>query len=287
MEYKVIRSNLKLNKNNKEMLIGVLKDTTTGEERTFNVWDNHLQHLLKPIRTGNVVVLTEHKEWNGNIDIRDAKIIKEAPYGIPDEQAISIYNEFTDLSQCDTDMLFDVVNLWKENEEKIKKSPAAISYHHNYLHGLLQHCFEMKQAIDNFKNQGLPLFKTDNNESIYQLLIAGIMLHDFAKIYEYSIDENTGVIQYNNDWKDKNISHIAWSYNWAITKGHKELANIVASHHGNMLLYDDITCKLVPSGSLWSPKTSEAWLLHLADIASAKTGLLNIEQIMETEENNT
>ena len=63
--------------------------------------------------------------------------------------------------------------------EKIKSIPAAKSVHHSFLNGLLMHTANMLQTAD---------FLANMYESVIDrsLLIAGTLLHDFAKCEEFT-----------------------------------------------------------------------------------------------------
>jgi 3'-5' exoribonuclease len=65
-----------------------------------------------------------------------------------------------------------------ENAEAFRIAPAAISMHHAYRHGLLEHTVHMARAAQAL----LPLYP----EVDADLALAGIILHDIGKIEEYT-----------------------------------------------------------------------------------------------------
>jgi 3'-5' exoribonuclease len=65
-----------------------------------------------------------------------------------------------------------------ENAEAFRSAPAAISMHHAYRHGLLEHTVRMARAAQVL----LPLYP----EVDADLALAGILLHDIGKIEEYT-----------------------------------------------------------------------------------------------------
>lgn len=76
-----------------------------------------------------------------------------------------------------------VENVIKSYETSFRISSAAISMHHAYRHGLLEHTVHMLVAAESL----LPLYKEVDTD----LSIAGIILHDIGKILEYEGDIST------------------------------------------------------------------------------------------------
>lgn len=66
----------------------------------------------------------------------------------------------------------------KENADGFRNAPAAISMHHAYRHGLLEHTVHMARVARAI----LPLYP----EVDADLALAGILLHDIGKIEEYT-----------------------------------------------------------------------------------------------------
>lgn len=95
--------------------------------------------------------------------------------------------------------------------EKIKDIPAAKSVHHSFLNGLLMHTINMLQTAD---------FLSGMYESVIDrsLLIAGTLLHDFAKCEEFTLSPLGLVTDYSV--KGKLIGHLVM--------GAHEVANVAA-----------------------------------------------------------
>lgn len=70
-----------------------------------------------------------------------------------------------------------VTRVVSENESTLRHSPAAISMHHAYRHGLLEHTVHMLRAAQAL----LPLYPEVDSD----LALAGIALHDIGKLEEY------------------------------------------------------------------------------------------------------
>ena len=72
-----------------------------------------------------------------------------------------------------------------EHEEQFKTSSAAISMHHAYRHGLLEHTVHMLKVGLSL----LPIYPEVDSD----LAIAGIILHDIGKIEEYDGEYTTEI----------------------------------------------------------------------------------------------
>jgi 3'-5' exoribonuclease len=137
-----------------------------------------------------------------------------------------------------------------------KKAPAAKTFHHSYLGGLLEHTYsvcEMSKAVA----EHYPELDGD-------LLLAGAFLHDMGKIRELRFDK---VIDYTDEGRllghlslgvsmvDERLSAIGdFPQGLAL-----RLKHLILSHHGQYEF-----------GSPKRPKFLEAFALHLIDDLDAK-----------------
>lgn len=96
--------------------------------------------------------------------------------------------------------------------EKVKTIPAAKSVHHSFLNGLLMHTWNMLQTADFLAG----IYKSVIDRS---LLIAGTLLHDFAKCEEFTTSPLGLVTDYS--MKGQLLGHLVM--------GAHEAANIAAS----------------------------------------------------------
>ena len=156
--------------------------------------------------------------------------------------------------------------------EKIKAIPAGASYHHNVRGGFLLHidemlsfaeqlceCNERPLSIGEFEVKGPHHYQGLVD---YQILRAGIVLHDIGKVYDY--DDKTLQFQPNpiSECLEHTIVGILmveryWVKNSpeAIDRGLR-LMHALAAHHGQEM------------GAV-KPKTPEAIMLHHIDMMSA------------------
>jgi len=146
------------------------------------------------------------------------------------------------------------------NDEKtadlFRRAPAAKGFHHIYLGGLLEHTLSVVRLLD----QAAKRYPQLNRD----LLIAGGILHDIGKIYEFSYD---GLIEYSDE--GRMIGHLVMGVEMINKKMEAignfperlalELRHIILSHHGEFEF-----------GSPKRPKTREALVIHFMDDLDAK-----------------
>jgi len=144
----------------------------------------------------------------------------------------------------------------EERLDKFLTAPAGKSWHHGYIHGLIEHTLEIIKICD--------LMCDIHPEINRDLLITGAMMHDFGKTEELKYD---GAFEYTD--KGKLIGHIVISAMIIneeakkITGFPEELKNclmhIILSHQGKLEYASPVV-----------PKTLEAITLYQADELSAK-----------------
>jgi 3'-5' exoribonuclease len=158
-----------------------------------------------------------------------------------------------------------------ERMEKFKTAPAGKSWHHGYIHGLIEHTLEMIKICD--------LMCDFHPEINRDLLTAGAMLHDFGKTEELSYDS-----AFNYSDKGKLIGHIVICASMIEEETKKigdfpeELKNLlihlILSHQGKLEYASPVV-----------PKTVEAIALYQADELSAKVnayiGVINSDMTTE------
>ena len=63
-------------------------------------------------------------------------------------------------------------------------------------------------------------------------VIAAAILHDIGKIFEYDINLESGIIEYNEQFKKDWITHSQYGYTLCMSNGFLNIAKMIASHHG-------------------------------------------------------
>ena len=102
--------------------------------------------------------------------------------------------------------------------------------------------------------------------------IAACILHDFGKIFEYNINEETGLIDYENSFDSTWISHSQWGFTKCMTAGFPRIAKMIAAHHGRTdwgAMIDLSQRELEPF----------VYVLHHIDDLSAKFGKTAIAEL--------
>src|SRR5262245_20484825 len=152
--------------------------------------------------------------------------------------------------------------------EKIKTAPAAVSLHHAYVGGLLEHTLSVLQLAC------LVFGKDDDSTSQYpevsrDLVLAGIFLHDIGKTVEFTFETNftytdsgqlVGHIVQAALWIDQKIADVETESKQPFPADVQNvLTHIVLAHHGTYEF-----------GSPRLPAVPEAVAVHYLDNLDAK-----------------
>ena len=180
-------------------------------------------------RTGNIIriITASYNEKYNNCLLNNYEVLEQAKLGIDEDLRIKYFNEIIETINLikDEKLKNFVLNVFNENKEKILISPAAKSMHHNYVGGLLVHireCIEITKAV-------LPVLKKRiKKDNVF----AAIILHDIGKIFEYEINTESGVIEYNEKFKKDWISHSQYGFTLCMSIGFSDIAKMIAAHHG-------------------------------------------------------
>jgi len=200
--------------------------------------------------------------------------------GIDDKKRESLMKQFYDyapikissikkdiekmLEQLENPVIRDITHrIYNRYKQSFYLYPAASKFHHAYISGLAYHTHTMLRVAKGF----LKVYQYLNKD----LLMAGILLHDMCKIFEFTSYENS---EYTI--KGKLIGHISMGVNLlhevAIECGYQDkeevmlLEHIILSHHyyGNY-------------GSPKKPNVAEALMIHFIDNIDSKACVLGEE----------
>lgn len=231
-------------------------------EETLNRFDN------KIFRTGNLVriVSGSFNEKFNNCLVSALELIKEAKTGLDEKEIEEYYTKLQSyINKIGDDKLREFVSSQFENHPEFKIMPAAKLMHHNYIGGLLVHTVECAE----FAELNMAHFSYKTNPDI---IIAACLLHDFGKIFEYTIDMETGLIDYAAGFREEWISHSQYGFCLCMNAGFKLVAKMIAAHHGRTdwgAIIDLDQKDLEP----------ELYLLHFIDNLSAKFGKINTRML--------
>ena len=244
-----------------------LKNPENGELLNCILWEEALNRMdLKLFRCGNLlrIVSGSFNEKYNNCLVSALELIKEAKTGLDEKERLREYNAILEyVEKIGNEKLRNFVkNIYSDNKEKILIMPAAKLMHHNYVGGLMVHILEcLKYAEANMNI----FFQRVNRDEVY----AACLLHDIGKIYEYTVDTESGLIDYDENFRKEWISHSQYGFSICMTAGFKRVAKMIAAHHARIdwgAIIDLNEKDLEPY----------VYLIHHIDDLSAKFGKTNV-----------
>ena len=184
-----------------------------------------------------------------------------------------------EINKIENEQLKDLLTLLFNDDGFVKDfshSPSAMTHHHNYVGGNLEHTVGVIRLCNNICEM-YPGIKKD-------LVIAGAILHDIGKLKEYqvtaAIDKTDsgnfiGHIVIGDRWIREKIGELNKSGKKFDHELENHLCHIILSHHGK---YE--------YGSPRMPKTIEACVIHQADMmdSQVKNYIQNVEDGKKTSE---
>lgn len=247
-----------------------LKDLENDELLNCILWEEALNRMdSKLFRCGNQlrIVSGSFNEKYNNCLIQSLELIKEAKTGLDETEREEEYNALTDyINKIKDEKLKDFVqNIYVENKEKILISPAAKLMHHNYIGGLMVHTHECLRYAETMFGM---FFQRVNHDEVF----AACLLHDIGKIFEYKIDLESGLIDYDEDFRKEWITHSQYGFCICMNAGFKRIARMIAAHHARAdwgAIIDLNEKDLEPI----------LYLVHHIDDLSAKYGKINVAML--------
>lgn len=257
---------LRSTKSGSDFLSTELGDKSTS--MNANIWEGFSELAVKG-KVGDVVkVAGTIEEYQGSLQIRVASIrmaLEKDNVRARDFLPTSRHNseamkkEFTQKIKSISNkqlrkLLSEIFN--DERLELFSTAPAGKSWHHAYIHGLIEHTLEIIKICE--------LICEFHPELNRDLLISGAMLHDIGKIEELSFDS---AFEYTD--KGKLVGHIVIAAQLVREELKKisgfplelenNLIHLILSHQGKLEHASPVV-----------PKTAEAIALYQADELSAK-----------------
>ncbi len=275
----VTEKNLAFSQTGKPYLNVRLKDKTG--EIDGKIWENAIE-WDKAFIKGDVI-----KAQGGAVSFRSTVQLSITGVRKVDDSAVDLAEYlpaakgdidvmFADLmafvEQIETPFLRQLLHLFFHDGEVaklFKKAPAAKSFHHVYIGGLLEHTLSVIRLLDQVTKH----YQGINRD----LVISGGILHDIGKIYEYTYDR---MFDYSDE--GRLIGHIVIGLEMldariSAVEGFPEqlameLRHLILSHHGTQEF-----------GSPKRPKTPEALIVHFIDDLDAKVNAFQ-EFIQESDD---
>ena len=251
-----------------------LKNTVDNSVLNCILWEETLNRFdSKIFRTGNLVriVSASFNEKYNNCLISALELIKEAKLGLNENEIEQYWAKLQSfISKIKDEKLRQfVAELFEKHAQSFKIMPAAKLMHHNYIGGLLVHTVECAEFAE--LNMNKFTYKA-NEDEIY----AACLLHDFGKIFEYTIDIETGLIDYAQGFREEWISHSQYGFCICMNAEFKKIAKMIAAHHGRAewgAIIDLDQKDLEP----------ELYLIHFIDNLSAKFGKISTRLLEKKE----
>jgi len=223
----------------------------------------------REINVNDVVrVQGELKSYQGNIELHIDRIekldsgdydqslflpVSSRPLEVMYSEILTVISEMNDPF---VKKLLEAIFLNEGFKRSFLVAPAAKSWHHSYMGGLLEHTYDMMRLAMRVAEV--------YHEADRDLLLAGVLLHDIGKIQELSVTNN---IEYSD--AGRLMGHITIGvefvdeYIRGIDDFPDELAvrikHMILSHHGTL-----------ENGSPVLPMTVEAMILHYIDNLDAQ-----------------
>lgn len=247
-----------------------LKNPENGETLNCILWEEALNRMdSKLFRCGNLlrIVSASFNEKYNNCLVSALELIKEAKTGLSEEERNAEYSALLSYIEKikDEKLKSFVLDIYTKNKDKILIMPAAKLMHHNYIGGLMVHTLECLRYAE--ANMDM-FFQRVNRDEVY----AACLLHDIGKIFEYTVDTESGLIDYDETFRKEWISHSQYGFSICMTSGFKRVAKMIAAHHARTdwgAIVDLNEKDLEPY----------VYLIHHIDDLSAKFGKTNVAML--------
>lgn len=247
-----------------------LKDPQSGEFLNCILWEEALNRMdSKLFRSGNQlrIVSGSFNEKYNNCLVSSLELIKEAKTGLDEAEREETYTELLGFIEKikDEKLKNFVLDIYTKNKSLILIMPAAKLMHHNYIGGLMVHTLEcLKYAEVNMQ----AFFQRVNSDEVF----AACLLHDIGKIFEYKVDTESGLIDYDENFRKEWVSHSQYGFTICMAAGFKRVAKMIAAHHARTdwgAIVDLNEKDLEPF----------VYLIHHIDDLSAKFGKTNVAML--------
>lgn len=235
-------------------------------------WDNPDQ-LYAAFEDGDVVkVMGEVEEFRGRLQLKVKQLRRARPEDRVDPADFVASSRFPpgDLLARLDELVASVQNPWLRRlleitvgrqgsvRQAFAQGSAAKEVHHAYIGGLLEHVIEMAAL-------GRVLCQLHPEYADPDMVTTAIVFHDIGKLQEFTRQghgfvhtregELHGHVYMGARWLEQQAAHIAGFPPDLL----EELVHCILSHHGTP-----------DRGAVVLPRTMNAWIVHLADDASAK-----------------
>ena len=251
-----------------------------NKERVKRLYDSFKIGDVIQIRLGNVEIYEDKPQISINETTGGMRRCNPKEYDVSDfipsldkdhiQELMGIVKD--EIKSIENKQLKDLLTLFFDDKKFVKdysQSPSAITHHHNYVGGNLEHTVGVIRLCKNI----CEMYPGINKD----LVTTGAILHDIGKLKEYqasaAIDKTTegnfiGHIVMGDRWIKEKIKDLKEKGKDFDLDLENKLCHIILSHHGR---YE--------YGSPRMPKTIEACIVHQADLmdSQVKNFIQNIE----------
>jgi len=258
-----------------------------NKDRVKRLYDSFKVGDVIQIRLGNVEIYEDKPQISINETTGGLRRCAPSEYDVSDfipsldkEEIKKLYDDLKkEMGEVKNESLKKLLDLFFSDKKFVKdycSSPSAMTHHHNYVGGNLQHSVGVVRLCKNISEMYTGIDK--------DLVTTGAILHDIGKIREYSVSAAIDKTDIGNF-----IGHIVMGDRWLREKINElrkkdvdfsvelenKLCHILLSHHGK---YE--------YGSPRLPKTIEAMVVHAADLmdSQVKNFVQHIEESRKTSE---
>ncbi len=238
-----------------------------NKDRVKRLHDSFSVGNIVQIRSGNVELYDEKPQISINETVGGIRRCTPSEYDVSDFIPALDEDKINELYKIIKKHIAEIENKYLKNlletffndsdfVENYIHSPSAITHHHNYVGGNLEHAVGVTRLCINI----CEMYPDINKE----LLVSGAILHDIGKLKEYvysaSIDKTDegnfiGHIVIGDRWIREKIKELRNEGNDFPKVLETQLSHLILSHHGKYEF-----------GSPRMPKIVEACVLHYADL---------------------
>jgi 3'-5' exoribonuclease len=242
-----------------------------------NVWNN-AQKEAEGFEEGDVVkikAIVVNYKGQLQLNVQKVRLADKSEYSLedylarssqdPDKMAEQLFGFLDAITDIHIKQLLKAIFDDREFFAKFSFAPAAKTWHHNYIHGLLEHTVSVCRICE---------FMSKHYNVNTDLLMAGAMLHDVAKVFEYehkpSIEFTVlGRLVGHLSLGDQLVCAKAAQINNYPSETLMLIRHLILAHHGE---YEKASVRL--------PQTLEATVLHHADNLDAQT--IGVQQMVDS-----
>ena len=207
-----------------------IKNLETSSILNCVLWEEALNRIPEiSTRVGNIIriITGSYNEKFNNCLLNNFEVLEQAILGLDEEKRIEYFNKIINVVQNfkDEKLKNFVLDILNNNKEKMLVCPAAKHMHHNYIGGLVIHTYECVEFALSVLEKVKKYLNKDE-------VLAAAILHDIGKLFEYEINLDSGIIEYNEQFKKDWITHSQYGYTLCMSNGFLNIAKMIAAHHG-------------------------------------------------------